>query len=148
MKLLVVGGTATVGSEATAETVRRDLEATIIMRIEGKAQSLPLGVSGTIGGLNPQETLGSAFAGATRGVCGTRRSVPNGWQRTLAVALKLIHERDLAATPEELAQCERVWRDVQHGDLKHRRMKLFRRRGIGLNPEQHSLRLLKLEFQF
>lgn len=60
MRLLVVGGTGTVGSAVTAEAARRGVEVRVMTRSPEKAAA----AGGVAGDLGQPETLAKAFAGA------------------------------------------------------------------------------------
>ena len=67
MKILVLGGTGTVGSQVVHELLARDVDVRVLTRTAEKAQSLPEGVEGVIGDLLEPETVRSVF-GDTDGV--------------------------------------------------------------------------------
>lgn len=62
MKILVVGGTGTVGSEVARQLMTRGEQVSVLTRSAEHAKKLPAGVSGVIGDLLDPSTLG-AFAG-------------------------------------------------------------------------------------
>jgi uncharacterized protein YbjT (DUF2867 family) len=64
MRLLIVGGTGTVGSAVMTEALGRGLEVRVMTRSAEKAAALPVGVTGVVGDLEKPETLAECFAGA------------------------------------------------------------------------------------
>lgn len=64
MRLLIVGGTGTVGSAVLAEAARRGVDVQVMTRSADKAASLPASVTAVVGDLEKPETLAQAFAGA------------------------------------------------------------------------------------
>lgn len=64
MRLLIVGGTGTVGSAVMAEALRRGLEVQLMTRSAEKAAAAPPGVTGVVGDLEKPETLAHAFGAA------------------------------------------------------------------------------------
>ncbi len=67
MKILVLGGTGTVGSQVVNELLARDVGVRVLTRTAEKAESLPEGAEGVIGDLLDPETVRSVF-GDTDGV--------------------------------------------------------------------------------
>lgn len=63
MKLLVVGGTGTVGSAVVAELLARGHEPRVMTRSADKAGRLPAGVSPVVGDLENPSSLPAAFGG-------------------------------------------------------------------------------------
>ena len=63
MRVLVIGGTGSVGSEVIAGLCRGGVTARCMSRYPQKLQSLPQGVEGCVGDLERPATLGAAFAG-------------------------------------------------------------------------------------
>ncbi|MDQ4122125.1 MAG: NmrA family NAD(P)-binding protein [Acidobacteriota bacterium] len=63
MKVLVLGGTGTVGSEVVRELLDRKLEVKVLTRSAEKAAKLPAGAQGIIGDLLKPETIRRIFTG-------------------------------------------------------------------------------------
>jgi uncharacterized protein YbjT (DUF2867 family) len=63
MKILVIGGTGTVGSQVVCELLARKAAVQVLTRSEGKAKGLPAGAEGVIGDLLDPVTLRSVFKG-------------------------------------------------------------------------------------
>ena len=62
-KVLVIGGTGTVGSATVSELLRRGAEVRVMTRSPEKVQTLPPGVAGVVGSMQKPETLPAACAG-------------------------------------------------------------------------------------
>lgn len=63
MKILVTGGTGTVGSQVVRELLTRGAEVQVLTRDPGKAKALPPGVTAVTGDLGQVETVRRVFAG-------------------------------------------------------------------------------------
>lgn len=63
MKILVVGGTGTVGSQLTGELKARGATVQVMTRSAEKAKSMPYGIEGVVGDLDHPSTLPSLFKG-------------------------------------------------------------------------------------
>jgi uncharacterized protein YbjT (DUF2867 family) len=63
MKILVIGGTGTVGSQVVRELLVRKMEVRVLTRRADKARSFPAGTQGVIGDLLDPATVRSAFKG-------------------------------------------------------------------------------------
>lgn len=63
MKILVLGGTGTVGSQVVRELLARDVDVRVLTRSAEKVESLPAGVEGMVGDLVEPETARSVFEG-------------------------------------------------------------------------------------
>lgn len=63
MKVLVVGGTGTVGSQVTSELLARKAEVRVLTRSGEKAKGLPAGAGAVIGDLLDTKTIHSVFKG-------------------------------------------------------------------------------------
>ncbi|PRY10162.1 uncharacterized protein YbjT (DUF2867 family) [Pontibacter ummariensis] len=63
MKVLVIGGTGTVGSQTVKELFDRDVEVQVLTRSEEKARNLPAGVRAVVGDLLDPRIVRSAFKG-------------------------------------------------------------------------------------
>ncbi len=63
MKILVIGGTGTVGSQVVRELLARKMVVQVLTRNEDKAKSLPAGAEGIIGDLLDPKTVRSVFTG-------------------------------------------------------------------------------------
>lgn len=61
MRILVLGGTGTVGSHVVHELLARDADVRVLTRTAEKAEGLPEGVEGVIGDLLEPETVRSVF---------------------------------------------------------------------------------------
>ncbi len=61
MKILVLGGTGTVGSQVVHELLARDADVRVLTRTAEKAEGLPEGVEGVIGDLLEPETVHLVF---------------------------------------------------------------------------------------
>jgi len=61
MKILVTGGTGTVGSQVVRELMARKAEVAVLTRSAEKAKKLPAGVKGVVGDLLDPATVRSAF---------------------------------------------------------------------------------------
>lgn len=61
MKILVIGGTGTVGSQVVRELLTRNVSVQVLTRSKEKAKVLPTGVEGVIGDLLDPKTVRSAF---------------------------------------------------------------------------------------
>lgn len=64
MRLLIVGGTGTVGSAVMTEAGRRGLTVQVMTRSAEKAAEMPPDLNPVVGDLEKPETLAQAFAGA------------------------------------------------------------------------------------
>ena len=63
MKVLVTGGTGTVGSEVVRQLLARRVEVSVLTRDAGRAGQLPAGVTPVVGDLLDPGTIRSAFRG-------------------------------------------------------------------------------------
>ena len=63
MKVLVIGGTGTVGSQVARELLARGAEVSVLTRSAEKAAKLPRGIQGVTGDLLDPKTVRSVFAG-------------------------------------------------------------------------------------
>lgn len=61
MKILVIGGTGTVGSTVVKELMARNSDVRVLTRSEEHARALPEGVQGAVGNLSDPASLGKAF---------------------------------------------------------------------------------------
>ena len=61
MKILVLGGTGTVGSHVVHELLARDVDVRVLTRTAERAEGLPEGAEGVIGDLLEPETVRSVF---------------------------------------------------------------------------------------
>jgi uncharacterized protein YbjT (DUF2867 family) len=64
MKVLVTGGTGTVGSQVVAHLLDRDADVRVMTRSPEKIATLPPGAEGVVGNMSHPGSLGPAFAGA------------------------------------------------------------------------------------
>ncbi|MGO9242841.1 MAG: SDR family oxidoreductase [Bryobacteraceae bacterium] len=62
-KILVIGGTGTVGSATVRELLRRGAEVSVMTRSAEKARALPAGVTGVVGSMQQPESLPAVFLG-------------------------------------------------------------------------------------
>ncbi len=62
-KILVIGGTGTVGSATVAELLKRGAEVSVMTRSAEKVRALPAGVTGVVGSMKQPETLAAVFKG-------------------------------------------------------------------------------------
>lgn len=65
-KVLVIGGTGTVGSATVLELLKRGEDVRVMTRTPEKVKALPPGVEGVVGSLKEPETLASVFADVER----------------------------------------------------------------------------------
>ena len=63
-KIVVIGGTGTVGSQTVQELLKRGADVRVMTRSAGRIASLPKGVEGVVGSMLAPETLPAVFAGA------------------------------------------------------------------------------------
>ena len=63
MKILVIGGTGTVGSQVVRELLARQMDVRVLTRSADKAKSLPAGAQGVTGDLLDPGTVRSVFRG-------------------------------------------------------------------------------------
>ncbi|MFD2512270.1 SDR family oxidoreductase [Pontibacter locisalis] len=63
MKVLVIGGTGTVGSQTVKELLQKNMEVHVLTRDPEKAKSLPEGAKAVIGNILDPETVKSIFKG-------------------------------------------------------------------------------------
>ncbi len=61
MKILVIGGTGTVGSQVVADLLARNADVRVLTRSEQKAHEVPEGAQAAVGDLAKPETLPAAF---------------------------------------------------------------------------------------
>ncbi|MCL4837290.1 MAG: NmrA family NAD(P)-binding protein [Thermoanaerobaculia bacterium] len=64
MRVMVTGGTGTVGSAVVGELVSRGVSVRVLTRSAERAAALPAGVEGVVGDLLDPDTVRTAFAGA------------------------------------------------------------------------------------
>lgn len=65
-KIVVIGGTGTVGSQTVQELVKRGADVRVMTRSTNRIASLPKGVEGVIGSMLKPESLPAVFAGADK----------------------------------------------------------------------------------
>jgi uncharacterized protein YbjT (DUF2867 family) len=65
-KIVVIGGTGTVGSQTVRELMKRGAEVRVMTRSTNRIASLPNGVEGVVGSLLKPESLPSVFSGADK----------------------------------------------------------------------------------
>jgi uncharacterized protein YbjT (DUF2867 family) len=63
-KIVVIGGTGTVGSQTVQELIKRGAPVRVMTRSEDRIASLPKGVEGVVGSMLQPESLAGVFAGA------------------------------------------------------------------------------------
>ena len=61
MKILVLGGTGTVGSQVVGELLARKIEVRVLTRSSQNANKLPKGTTGVIGDLLDPKTIRTVF---------------------------------------------------------------------------------------
>jgi len=66
MKVLVIGGTGTVGSQTVAELLKRGTDVRVMTSKEENLQKLPNEVEGVLGNLNDENSLKRVFEGVDR----------------------------------------------------------------------------------
>jgi uncharacterized protein YbjT (DUF2867 family) len=64
MKILVIGGTGTLGSQVVRELLARQANVRVLTRSTDKARNLPVGAQGVVGDLLNPDTVRSVFQGA------------------------------------------------------------------------------------
>src|SRR5271166_989948 len=64
-KIVVIGGTGTVGSHTVRELLKRGAEVRVMTRSADRIASLPSGVEGVTGSMLQTESLPAVFAGAS-----------------------------------------------------------------------------------
>ncbi len=105
MKILVTGGTGTVGSSVVQELLARDVEISVLTRSEESAKKLPQGVNAVIGNLAEPDDVLSAFSGM------------DGLFLLNAVGPTETHEGLMAVCGARLAGIKRiVYLSVHHAD--------------------------------
>lgn len=105
MRILVIGGTGTVGSRVVRELVDRGEEVRVLTRDAARARDLPRGAEGVVGDLAEPETVRSVF----RGVDGVFLLNPVDPTET--------HQGLMAVNGIQLAEVERtVYVSVHHVD--------------------------------
>ena len=65
-KIVVIGGTGTVGSQTVQELLKRGTQVKVMTRSADRIASLPRGIEGVVGSMLQPESLPSVFAGADR----------------------------------------------------------------------------------
>jgi uncharacterized protein YbjT (DUF2867 family) len=65
-KIVVIGGTGTVGSQIVQELLKRGAEVKVMTRSADRIASLPRGIEGVVGSMLQPESLPSVFAGADK----------------------------------------------------------------------------------
>jgi uncharacterized protein YbjT (DUF2867 family) len=65
-KIVVIGGTGTVGSQTVQELLKRGAEVRVMTRSADRIASLPKGVEGVVGSMLKPESLPAVFAGADK----------------------------------------------------------------------------------
>jgi len=66
MKVLVIGGTGTVGSQTVAQLVKKGADVRVMTSKEENLQKLPDGVEGVVGNLHDEDSLNKVFDGVDR----------------------------------------------------------------------------------
>jgi uncharacterized protein YbjT (DUF2867 family) len=66
MKVLVIGGTGTVGSPTVAQLLKKGTDVRVMTSKEENLQKLPDGVEGIVGNLNDEDSLKKVFDGVDR----------------------------------------------------------------------------------
>ncbi len=96
MKILVIGGTGTVGSQVVRELLARKAVVQVLTRSEDKAKGLPAGAEGVIGDLLDPKTLRSVFKGV------------DGVFMLIAVSTTETHEGLMAVNGMRMAGVKRI----------------------------------------
>ena len=65
-KIVVIGGTGTVGSQTVQELLKRGADVRVMTRSASRIASLPKGVEGVTGSMLEPESLTAGFAGADK----------------------------------------------------------------------------------
>ena len=65
-KIVVIGGTGTVGSQTVQELLKRGAEVRVMTRSANRIASMPKGVEGVVGSMLQPESLPAVFAGADK----------------------------------------------------------------------------------
>jgi len=65
-KVVVIGGTGTVGSQTVQELMKRGADVRVMTRSANRIASLPKGVEGVVGSMQAPESLPAVFAGADK----------------------------------------------------------------------------------
>lgn len=108
-KIVVIGGTGTVGSPAVLELIKRGSEVRVMTRSANRIASLPQGVEGVVGSMLEPESLPAVFAGAgklflitplardetAQGIDAVDAAVAAGVQRIVYLS---VHQADRALT--------------------------------------------------
>lgn len=66
MRILVIGGTGTVGSETVRQLITASVPVAVLTHSQQKAWAMPQGVEGVVGDLKKPDSLASAFKGVDR----------------------------------------------------------------------------------
>jgi uncharacterized protein YbjT (DUF2867 family) len=66
MKILVIGGTGTVGSQVVANLLKRKADVRVMTSSAEKVRTLPAGTEGVVGNLKDKDSLGNVFKGVER----------------------------------------------------------------------------------
>ncbi|MCH7515898.1 MAG: NmrA family NAD(P)-binding protein [Bacteroidetes bacterium] len=66
MKVLVIGGTGTVGSQTVSQLVKKGADVRVMTSKEENLQKLPDGVEGVVGNLHDEDSLNKVFDGVDR----------------------------------------------------------------------------------
>lgn len=96
MRILVIGGTGTVGSLVVRELLARKAEVTVLTRSQDKTKGLPAGAEGVIGDLLAPATVRSVFKGV------------DGVFMLLAVSATETHEGLMAVNGMRMAGVTRI----------------------------------------
>lgn len=96
MKILVIGGTGTVGSQVVRELLTRKAAVKVLTRSEVKAKTLPTGAEGVIGDLLDPNTVRSVFKGV------------DGVFMLVAVSTTETHEGLMAVNGMRMAGVKRI----------------------------------------
>jgi uncharacterized protein YbjT (DUF2867 family) len=96
MKILVIGGTGTVGSQVVRELLARKVVVQVLTRNAEKAKALPTGVEGVIGDLLDPKSVRAVFEGA------------DGVFMLLAVSTTETHEGLMAINGMRMAGIKRI----------------------------------------
>ncbi len=96
MKILVIGGTGTVGSQVVRELLARKVTVKVLTRSAEKAEGLPAGAQGVVGDLLDPSTVRSVFKGV------------DGVFMLIAVSTTETHEGLMALNGMRMAEVKRL----------------------------------------
>jgi uncharacterized protein YbjT (DUF2867 family) len=152
-KVVVIGGTGTVGSQTVQELLKRGTEIRVMTRSADRIASLPKGVEGVVGSMLAPESLPAVFAGADKlflitpldrdetaqGIDAVDAAVAAGVKRIVYLS---VHQADKALTiPHFVSKLpvEGVIRasGVEYTILRPNNFLPERSSGVGCHPFRH-----------